>query len=98
MATKSLKIVETGPEIPKTALFYTFAADIPIIMKTVPIRGKWVSGTARTAPAEAPELAAQRTRAPSQSTVVPDNLKTRFDRLQERLIPLFLRTAIDCEH
>ena len=102
MATKSLKIVETGPEIPKTALFYTFAAGIPIMMKTVPIRRKEVSGSARTAPAEAPaealELAAQRTRAPSQSTVVPDNLKTRFDRLQERLIPLFLRPAIDCEH
>ena len=104
MATKSLKIVETGPEIPKTVLFYTFAADIPIIMKTVPIRGKWVSGSARTAPvtaeaeAEALELAAKRIRAPSQSTVVPDNLKTRFDRLQERLISLFLRTAIDCEH
>jgi len=53
MATKSLKIVETGPEIPKTTLFYTFAADIPIIMKTVPIRGKWVFGSARTAPVTA---------------------------------------------
>jgi hypothetical protein len=110
MATKSLKIVKTGPEILKTALFYTFAADIPIIMKTVPIRGKLVSGLARTAPvmasvealvtalAEAPELVAQRTGAPSQSIVVPDNLKTWFNRLQERLIPLFLRPAIDCEH
>ena len=116
MATNSLKIAETGPEFPKTAkipkttLFYTFTAGIPIMMKTAPIRRKEVSGSARTAPVTAPvtasaetpaetlELAAQRTRAPSQSTVVPDNLKTRFDRLQERLIPLFLRPAIDCEH
>jgi hypothetical protein len=107
MATNSLKIAETRPEfpktaeIPKTALFYTFEASIPIMMKTVPIRRKEVSGSARTAPvtasAGAPGLAAQRTRAPSHSIVVSDNLKTRFDRLQERLIPLFLRPAIDCE-
>jgi hypothetical protein len=102
MATKTLKIVKTGPEISKTALFYTFAADIPIIMKTVQIRGKWVSGLARMAPvtasAETSELAAQRTGALNQSTDVPDNLKTWFDRLQERFIPLFLRPAIDCGH
>ena len=44
---------QDGIWIPKAALFYTIAADIPIIMKTVPIRGKWVSGSARTASAEA---------------------------------------------
>jgi hypothetical protein len=31
---------QDGIWIPKAALFYTIAADIPIIMKTVPIRGK----------------------------------------------------------
>jgi len=67
MATNSLKIVEAGPEFLKTAIFYTFTADIPIMMKTVPIRRKWVFGSARTAPvtAPAPGLAARGTRAPS---------------------------------